>query len=90
MANIRHTSLSLSVSLLRPARYHVSMKAFFLLILLASMGLVLASCESDLPPDPNAPNAQDRLGRGLSGHGTITPPDPQDSALSPDNSHGGN
>jgi hypothetical protein len=66
------------------------MKAFFLLILLASMGLVLASCESDLPPDPNAPNAQNKLGRGLSGHGTITPPDNQGGPLSPDNSNGGN
>jgi hypothetical protein len=66
------------------------MKAFFLLILLVGMGLALAGCENDLPPDPNAPNAQNKLGRGLSGHGTITPPDTQGDPLSPDHSNGGN
>ena len=65
------------------------MKAHFLLILLASLSLVLASCESDLPPDPNAQNAPNKFARGLSGHGTITPPSPQDDPLSPENSNGG-
>ena len=65
------------------------MKAFFLLILLASVSLALASCESDLPPDPNAGNAQDKFARGFSGHGTITPPNPSADPLAPDNSNGG-
>ena len=62
------------------------MKAFFLLILLASLSLVLAGCESDLPPDQNA---QNKLERGISGHGTISNPDKADDPLSPDASNGG-
>jgi len=63
------------------------MKDYFLLILLASVSLAFAGCESDLPPDPNA---QNKFERGISGHGTITPPDAQSSPLSPDHSNGGN
>jgi hypothetical protein len=63
------------------------MKAFFLLILLASFGLAFAGCESDLPPDPNA---QNKFERGISGHGTITNPNTQPDTISPDNSNGGN
>jgi hypothetical protein len=63
------------------------MKAFFLLILPASLGLAFAGCENDLPPDPNA---QNQIERGLSGHGTITAPAKSDDSLSPDNSNAGN
>jgi hypothetical protein len=63
------------------------MKAYFLLILLASLSLAFASCESDLPPDPNA---QNKIERGLSGHGTITPENTQNDPFSPDHSNGGN
>jgi hypothetical protein len=62
------------------------MKAFFLLILLAGMSLAFAGCESDLPPDPNA---QNKLERGISGHGTINNPDKPDDPFSPDASNGG-
>jgi len=63
------------------------MKAYFLLILLASLSLAFAGCESDLPPDPNA---QNKLERGLSGHGTLTPANTQSDPFSPDHSNGGN
>ncbi len=63
------------------------MKAFFLLIPLASLSLVLAGCESDLPPDPEA---QNKIERGLSGRGALTIPNKTDEPFSPENTNGGN
>jgi hypothetical protein len=60
------------------------MKPIFAWILLASLGLGLAGCESDLPPDPNA---QNKIERGMSGRGTLTTPDKADDPLIRDSSN---
>ena len=63
------------------------MKPIFACILLASLGVGLAGCESDLPPDPAA---QNQIERGISGHGTLTTPDRAGDPLIRDNPNAGN
>ena len=51
------------------------MKAILASIALAGAGLAFSGCETDMPPDTNKPTPGEKLGRGLTGHGTIVPVD---------------
>jgi hypothetical protein len=63
------------------------MKPIIACALLTGLGLGLASCESDLPPDPSAQNP---IERGISGHGSLTTPDRAGDPLIRDNPNAGN
>ena len=51
------------------------MKAILASIALAGAGLALTGCETDLPPDHTKPNPAEKLGRGVTGGGTLSEPD---------------
>jgi hypothetical protein len=62
------------------------MKAIFATILLASICLGFAACESDLPP---ASEVGDRFERGVVGQGTLTQPDKSEDPLIKENTRVG-
>jgi hypothetical protein len=74
--------LQSSLDTLRFAFYQDAMKVIFASILLAGASLVLAGCETDMPPDPSAPN---KFERGISGKGSLTEPDRSEDPIIKEN-----
>ncbi len=66
------------------------MKAILASIALAGAGLALSGCETDLPPDTSKPTAADKLGRGVTGGGTLVQPDRSEDPLIRENTRVGN
>ncbi len=66
------------------------MKAILASIALAGAGLAFSGCETDVPPDQTKPNAAEKLGRGVTGHGTLTQPDRSADPLIRENTRVGN
>ena len=66
------------------------MKAILASIALASAGLALTGCETDLPPDTTKPTPGEKLGRGITGHGTLSEPDRSSDPVIRENTRVGN
>jgi hypothetical protein len=59
----------------RAAFYTAPMKAFLCLASALGACVVLCGCETEVPPDPAAPdNPGERLQRGITGQGTVYQP----------------
>lgn len=66
------------------------MKAILVSLVLAGAGLVFSGCETDVPPDTTKPNPAEKLGRGVTGHGTLTQPDRTGDPVIRENTRVGN
>ena len=51
------------------------MKAILASLALAGAGLAFSGCETDVPPDTSRLTPGEKLGRGVSGHGSLSQPD---------------
>ena len=72
------------------ARYLRRMKAILASIALAGAGLALTGCETDLPPDTTRPTPAEKIGRGVTGHGSISQPDRSEDPVIRENPRVGN
>jgi hypothetical protein len=66
------------------------MKAFLASIALAGAGLAFSGCETDVPPDTTKPNPAEKLGRGVTGHGSLSEPDRSEDPVIRENTRVGN
>ena len=57
------------------------MKALVASIILATAGILLTGCESDVPPNAADNNGAEKLKRGATGQGTIVQPDRSEDPL---------
>ena len=65
------------------------MRAILASIFFAGAFLVLAGCESDMPPNPNSTNGVNKFERGISGKGTLSEPDRSDDPIIRENTRVG-
>jgi len=66
------------------------MKAILASIALAGAGLALTGCETDLPPDTTKPTPAEKIGRGVTGQGSLSAPDRSEDPLIRENTRVGN
>ena len=57
------------------------MKALVASLFLATAGILLTGCESDVPPNAADNNGAEKLKRGATGQGTIVQPDRSEDPL---------
>ena len=57
------------------------MKAIVASLFLATAGVFLAGCESDVPPSASDSNGAEKLKRGVTGQGTLVQPDRSEDPL---------
>ena len=62
------------------------MKAILSMIIFGVLCMAFVSCESDMPPNPDATN---KLQRGITGQGALTQPDRSDDPLIRENTRVG-
>jgi hypothetical protein len=65
------------------------MRAFLASISLAGACLALASCESELPPNPPSASGVNKFERGISGKGSLNEPDKSDDPVIRENTRVG-